>query len=81
MVERGIGQMKRRFHVLHGEIRLTPAKTCRVIMACAVLHNICKARNIQMPPDEDDDNSDDAEDEGEEETDAANTVTPQGHGL
>ncbi|KAK0133930.1 hypothetical protein N1851_030516 [Merluccius polli] len=26
LVERGIGQMKRRFHVLHGEIRLSPER-------------------------------------------------------
>ena len=46
MVERGIGHLKRRFHVLHGEIRLSPEKTCQVITACAVLYNICKDRNI-----------------------------------
>ena len=33
------GILKRRFHVLHGEIRLTPTKVCKVIGACAVLHN------------------------------------------
>ncbi|KAL7382359.1 hypothetical protein ABVT39_021094 [Epinephelus coioides] len=49
VVERGIGQMKRRFHVLHGEVRLTPDKVCKVIMACAILHNICKARQIAEP--------------------------------
>ncbi|XP_067686105.1 putative nuclease HARBI1 [Haliotis asinina] len=60
VVERGIGQLKRRFHVLHGEVRLSPQKTCKVITSCAVLHNICKMRNIPLPdgesmePDEDD---------------------------
>ncbi|XP_046345474.2 putative nuclease HARBI1 isoform X1 [Haliotis rufescens] len=48
-VERGIGQLKRRFHVLHGEIRLSPQKACKVITACAVLHNISKDRNVPMP--------------------------------
>ncbi|XP_053389553.1 putative nuclease HARBI1 [Mercenaria mercenaria] len=28
-VERGIGQLKRRFEVLHGEIRMKPEKACR----------------------------------------------------
>jgi len=28
-VERGIGQLKRRFGVLHGEIRMKPEKACR----------------------------------------------------
>lgn len=49
IVERGIGQLKRRFHVLHSEVRLTPLKTCKVILACALLHNICKFRNIDLP--------------------------------
>ncbi|KAL1251079.1 hypothetical protein QQF64_018875 [Cirrhinus molitorella] len=48
--ERVIGQLKRRFHVLHGEVRLAPGKVCRVITACAVLHNICKERQIADPP-------------------------------
>ena len=50
VVERGIGQWKRRFHVLHGEIRVkSPAYVCRIIEACALLHNICKDRNIGLP--------------------------------
>lgn len=49
VVERGIGQLKRRFHVLHGEVRVSPQKTCKIILSCAVLHNICKDRNIQLP--------------------------------
>ena len=54
VVERGIGQLKRRFHVLPGEIRVTPpAKVCQIIEVCAMLHNICKERNIQMPAEED----------------------------
>ncbi|XP_064598738.1 uncharacterized protein LOC135465429 [Liolophura sinensis] len=48
-VERGIGQLKRRFHVLHGEIRMSPDKACQIILACAVLHNICKLRQIPLP--------------------------------
>ncbi|KAK0149475.1 putative nuclease HARBI1 [Merluccius polli] len=39
VVERGIGQMKRRFHVLHGEIRLSPERESTVITVCAILHN------------------------------------------
>ncbi|KAK0145638.1 hypothetical protein N1851_015420 [Merluccius polli] len=39
VVERGIGQMKRRFHVLHGEIRLSPERASTVITVCAILHN------------------------------------------
>ncbi|XP_063846915.1 putative nuclease HARBI1 isoform X1 [Scylla paramamosain] len=50
-VERGIGQLKKRFHVLLSEVRLGPEKTCKLITVCAVLHNICKARNIPLPDD------------------------------
>ncbi|XP_052275472.1 putative nuclease HARBI1 [Dreissena polymorpha] len=48
VVERGIGQLKRRWGVLHGEIRMQPLKACKIILCCGVLHNICKTRNIQM---------------------------------
>ena len=44
-VERTIGRWKKRFRVLHNEMRLTPEKACRAIMACAVLHNIAIAYN------------------------------------
>ncbi|XP_059380106.1 putative nuclease HARBI1 [Carassius carassius] len=33
VVEQGIGQLKRRFHILHGEVRLAPGKVCKVITA------------------------------------------------
>ncbi|XP_052806504.1 putative nuclease HARBI1 [Mya arenaria] len=47
-VERGIGQLKRRWGILNGEIQLKPENACKVIIACAVLHNICKRRNIPL---------------------------------
>uniref|UniRef100_A0A3Q4HWY2 DDE Tnp4 domain-containing protein n=1 Tax=Neolamprologus brichardi TaxID=32507 RepID=A0A3Q4HWY2_NEOBR len=62
VVERGIGQLKRRFHVLHGEVRLRPEKVSKVIIACAILHNICKVGQIAEPledGDEDEDNDED----------------------
>ena len=61
LVERGIGQLKRRFHVLHGEVRFSPEKTCQVVTCCAILHNICKDRNIEIP---DDDGQEDFRDNG-----------------
>jgi hypothetical protein len=57
-VERGIGQLKRRFHVLHGEIRLSPEKSCKVIIACCVLHNICKSKQIGYHDDDDENGND-----------------------
>ncbi|XP_050734738.1 putative nuclease HARBI1 [Eriocheir sinensis] len=53
IVERGIGQLKRRFHVLHGEVRLRPPlKVCKIIHVCGMLHNICKDRNLPLPLDD-----------------------------
>ncbi|KAJ8400753.1 hypothetical protein AAFF_G00395220 [Aldrovandia affinis] len=64
VVERGIGQLKRRFHVLHGEIRLTPEKaSSRVITVCAILHNLCKQRNIPQPEEEEEEEEDDDDDD------------------
>ena len=37
IVEQSFGRWKRRFHVLHSEIRMTPQRACSVIGACAVL--------------------------------------------
>ena len=54
LIEQGFGQTKRRFHSLHGELRVSPMKACRVATACAVLHNICKDMGL---PDVDDTNA------------------------
>ena len=43
--------MKRRFGVLHGEIRMQPDKVCDIFCACAVLHNISILLNEPMPED------------------------------
>ncbi|KAK4321312.1 hypothetical protein Pmani_007888 [Petrolisthes manimaculis] len=64
VVERGIAQLNRRFHVLHGEIRVSPpAKVCMVIEVCAMLHNICKDRNIGIPAGEDHNNGEEDDDQ------------------
>ncbi|KAH3871653.1 hypothetical protein DPMN_034862 [Dreissena polymorpha] len=39
-IERAFGVWKRTFHVLHGEIGMKPANVSRIIIACAVLHNL-----------------------------------------
>ena len=64
--------MKRRFHVLHGEIRLTPERASTVITVCAILHNLCKRRNIPQPDDDDDD------DDGEQHDKEFSRVEPSG---
>ena len=37
IIEQTFGRWKRRFHVLHSEIRMAPERVCNIIGACAVL--------------------------------------------
>src|SRR6218665_223635 len=38
-IEQCIGVLKRRWHCLHTELRVTPQRACEIICACVVLHN------------------------------------------
>ena len=40
VIERTFGLLKRRFHILHSEIRMAPDRVCTIIAACCVLQNI-----------------------------------------
>lgn len=40
LIEQVFGRWKRRFHLLHSEIRMKPEKVCLLIGACAILQNI-----------------------------------------
>lgn len=55
-IEQTFGRWKRRFHLLHSEVRMDPEKVCQLIGACAVLHNIALSFN---EPIEDDGNIED----------------------
>jgi hypothetical protein len=57
-VEQVIGRWKRRFHSLHGELRIKLDKVPQFIIAAAVLHNICRMRG---QPDVDDEEMEDNE--------------------
>uniref|UniRef100_A0A8W8IF33 Putative nuclease HARBI1 n=1 Tax=Magallana gigas TaxID=29159 RepID=A0A8W8IF33_MAGGI len=54
-VERVFGWWKRRFHVLHSEIKMKPAKVCKIIGACAILHNIAISLKEEMDDEDEDD--------------------------
>ena len=43
--EQAFGWWKRRFHLIHSEVRVKPEKTYLVIGACGVLQNIAIKRN------------------------------------
>ncbi|XP_058877978.1 putative nuclease HARBI1 [Acipenser ruthenus] len=47
LIERCFGVLKRRFHCLHGELRMVPERACNIICAAVVLHNI--ARELALP--------------------------------
>lgn len=49
-IEHAFGVLKRRFHILHGEVRMQPDRVCKIITACAVLNNIAIDRNEREPP-------------------------------
>ena len=57
LIERTFGLLKRRFHVLHSEVRMAPDRVCIIIAACCILHNI--AVTLREPDPEDCDMEDD----------------------
>ena len=40
IIEQAFGVLKRRFHVLHSEVRMAPDRVCTIVVACCILHNI-----------------------------------------
>uniref|UniRef100_A0A3B1IY90 Putative nuclease HARBI1 n=1 Tax=Astyanax mexicanus TaxID=7994 RepID=A0A3B1IY90_ASTMX len=48
VVERGIGQWKRRFHILHSEIRYSPEKVCRIIMVLLPVPSPPECDSVRM---------------------------------
>ncbi|XP_045108001.1 putative nuclease HARBI1 [Portunus trituberculatus] len=80
IVERGIGQLKPHFHMPHSEIQVgPPSKVCQIVEVCALLHNICKARNIILP--EEEEHLAAAEDGGSEERPPAQKVQSRHEGI
>lgn len=52
LAERGIGRLKQRFRCLDssgGKLLFSPKKTCQIITACAILHNLSINRQIPLP--------------------------------
>ena len=52
VTERCNGILKRRFHCLHGELRVSPERACNIIAACIILHN--RAVDYKHPVDKED---------------------------
>ena len=57
-VEHCIGVIKRRWHCLHTELRVDPAKAFKIICACPVLHNRAVYLHHFVPDDDDDSQTD-----------------------
>ena len=51
-IEQTFGRWKRRFHVLHSEVRMAPEKVCLIVGACSVLHNIAIMQNEPLEDEE-----------------------------
>ena len=51
IIERSFGILKRRFHILHGEVRMAPERVCTITVACCILHNIAIENNEPLPDD------------------------------
>ncbi|XP_046461303.1 putative nuclease HARBI1 [Daphnia pulex] len=47
-IERAFGVLKKRFNLLHGEIRMSPTKASWITVACCVLHNIAIDRKMPL---------------------------------
>lgn len=65
VVERCFGVLKSRFKCLSdsgGILMYAPNKVCRIVIACAVLHNICMTYNISADAYDDDSDHSDTED-------------------
>lgn len=48
LIENAFGRLKRRFSILHSEVRLKPEKVVKVIATCIILHNIAIDMNLHM---------------------------------
>ena len=51
-VEKTIGILKKRWHFLHIGLRLSPGRSSRAILACAVLHNVAQDVGLSAPDEE-----------------------------
>uniref|UniRef100_A0A915JBC8 DDE Tnp4 domain-containing protein n=1 Tax=Romanomermis culicivorax TaxID=13658 RepID=A0A915JBC8_ROMCU len=45
IIEQTFGRWKRRFHIMHGEVRIKPSKVTKLIIATSILHNLAIDRN------------------------------------
>ena len=46
IIEQAFGRWKRRFFCLRSRLRYSPKKCCKIIVACAILHNIAVSRRL-----------------------------------
>ena len=61
-VERAIGVAKRRWHCLRCGLRVDPAKACKIITVCLMLHNRATLLNLAPPHCDDAADDDDGDD-------------------
>lgn len=57
VIERTFGRFKRRFAMMHQEIRVSPDRACKLIAAAMILYNIAIEINDEMPDNDDFENA------------------------
>ena len=65
VVENTIGILKKRWHILHVGLKLSPGRSSRAILACAVLHNVAQDVGLSAPDEELEDQEIGADPEGD----------------
>ena len=79
IIERVIGQLKRRFSILKSEVRIATDRIPSVIVACAVMHNVAKRLGDEAPEEEGEQNLlEDPDDEAEDQEDIAPNIRQLG---
>ena len=65
VVKNTIGILKKKWHIFHIGLKLSPGRSCRAILACAVLHNGAQDVGFSAPDEELEDQEIGADPEGD----------------
>ncbi|XP_069482248.1 putative nuclease HARBI1 [Ambystoma mexicanum] len=84
MIEQTFGLLKARFRCLSrsgGALIYGPEKVGKIVLVCAMLHNMCIRRNVPLPPDMDQIPPEDEEEDGEDAAYRPEQNVPEGRAV